>query len=246
MAFKLIIVCAALAAVSCTRLDNENRQNQKIQLEQQQEMIREQNEMIRDHQRVESQQQKDQLRDLAEQTRRQEEINRNNEQRSRNNFDNRSHGNIIFATRPQFVQVPVQYVPVTLAQPRYDYNDNVNYNFAYSVSDSNTGDHKTQRETRNGDQVQGQYTMMDSDGFKRIVDYRADDQQGFDATVRREPFNQRFVRVDESRVYAPEFFRYRQPVVQVVSTRPAAYSSTKVSRTDGDKRTEYSTSVTSN
>ncbi|XP_052870723.1 cuticle protein 8-like [Anopheles cruzii] len=64
-----------------------------------------------------------------------------------------------------------------------------NYEFSYSVHDSHTGDVKSQHETRHGDQVQGQYSLLDSDGHHRIVDYTADDHNGFNAVVRREPAN---------------------------------------------------------
>lgn len=63
----------------------------------------------------------------------------------------------------------------------------VNYNFRYEVQDEHTGDIKSQHETRNGDVVSGSYELIDSDGFKRIVDYTADDIHGFNAVVRREP-----------------------------------------------------------
>ncbi|XP_052895531.1 cuticle protein 8-like [Anopheles moucheti] len=62
-----------------------------------------------------------------------------------------------------------------------------NYEFSYSVHDSHTGDVKSQHETRHGDQVQGQYSLLDADGHQRIVDYTADDHNGFNAVVRREP-----------------------------------------------------------
>ncbi|KAK9873785.1 hypothetical protein WA026_002142 [Henosepilachna vigintioctopunctata] len=61
------------------------------------------------------------------------------------------------------------------------------YDFGYSVSDPYTGDHKSQFETRRGDAVQGQYSLADSDGTQRIVDYTADDVNGFNAIVRKEP-----------------------------------------------------------
>ena len=57
------------------------------------------------------------------------------------------------------------------------------------MHDSHTGDVKSQHETRHGDQVQGQYSLLDADGHQRIVDYTADDHNGFNAVVRREPAN---------------------------------------------------------
>lgn len=61
------------------------------------------------------------------------------------------------------------------------------YEFAYEVNDEYTGDIKSQKESRNGDQVVGQYMLVDADGYRRIVDYSADDKTGFNALVRREP-----------------------------------------------------------
>ncbi|KAG6441191.1 cuticle protein 7-like [Manduca sexta] len=61
--------------------------------------------------------------------------------------------------------------------------DNANYNFAYQVNDAHTGDIKSQHETRRGDTVSGQYTLVQPDGVRRTVDYRADDHSGFTATV---------------------------------------------------------------
>lgn len=61
------------------------------------------------------------------------------------------------------------------------------YSFAYDVQDALSGDVKSQQETRDGDQVQGQYSLNDADGYRRIVDYKADGERGFSAVVRREP-----------------------------------------------------------
>ncbi|CAK1602731.1 unnamed protein product [Parnassius mnemosyne] len=59
--------------------------------------------------------------------------------------------------------------------------------FAYDVADPNTGDFKSQVETRVGGTVKGQYSLLDADGTKRTVDYAADDVNGFNAVVRKDP-----------------------------------------------------------
>ncbi|KAL0895117.1 hypothetical protein ABMA27_013573 [Loxostege sticticalis] len=59
--------------------------------------------------------------------------------------------------------------------------------FSYGVSDPHTGDVKSQHETRVGDSVRGQYSLLDSDGTKRTVDYAADAHSGFNAVVRKDP-----------------------------------------------------------
>uniref|UniRef100_A0A6P7FV84 Cuticle protein-like n=1 Tax=Diabrotica virgifera virgifera TaxID=50390 RepID=A0A6P7FV84_DIAVI len=61
------------------------------------------------------------------------------------------------------------------------------YDFGYAVNDPNTGDSKSQQESRRGDVVQGSYSVVDADGTKRTVDYTADDHNGFNAVVRKEP-----------------------------------------------------------
>lgn len=62
-----------------------------------------------------------------------------------------------------------------------------NYSYGYSVRDDWSGDWKSQHESRHGDRVRGQYRMLESDGTERIVDYSADERNGFKAIVRNEP-----------------------------------------------------------
>lgn len=52
------------------------------------------------------------------------------------------------------------------------------YEFEYSVSDQKTGDHKTHRESRDGDRVRGEYSLVEPDGSLRKVEYDADDHNG--------------------------------------------------------------------
>ncbi|KAL4712999.1 hypothetical protein ACJJTC_012069 [Scirpophaga incertulas] len=59
--------------------------------------------------------------------------------------------------------------------------------FAYDVADPHTGDYKNQVETRVGGTVYGQYSLQDADGTRRTVDYAADDINGFNAVVRKDP-----------------------------------------------------------
>ncbi|KAH0545811.1 hypothetical protein KQX54_003141 [Cotesia glomerata] len=61
------------------------------------------------------------------------------------------------------------------------------YNFNYDVQDATTGDFKSQYESRDGDSVQGSYSLLESDGTRRTVDYTADGINGFNAVVRKEP-----------------------------------------------------------
>ncbi|CAB3243102.1 unnamed protein product [Arctia plantaginis] len=63
----------------------------------------------------------------------------------------------------------------TYAHPKYD--------FAYSVADPHTGDHKSQHESRDGDSVHGYYSLLQPDGSVRKVEYNADAHNGFNAVV---------------------------------------------------------------
>uniref|UniRef100_A0ABD2X415 Cuticle protein n=1 Tax=Trichogramma kaykai TaxID=54128 RepID=A0ABD2X415_9HYME len=87
--------------------------------------------------------------------------------------------------------VPLSYhaqpqIITKVLQPE-PYDAHPQYSFAYNVHDPHTGDVKSQHESRDGDQVQGSYSLIESDGTKRIVDYTADAHNGFNAVVRKEP-----------------------------------------------------------
>ncbi|CAH2107170.1 unnamed protein product [Euphydryas editha] len=71
-------------------------------------------------------------------------------------------------------------IPVLLAN-----NDEARgYQYAYAVYDDQTGDKKTQSERSDGSVVQGQYSFIQPDGYRRVVVYTADDLKGFNAVVR--------------------------------------------------------------
>ncbi|XP_014368513.2 larval cuticle protein A2B-like [Papilio machaon] len=83
--------------------------------------------------------------------------------------------------------VILAFVAATQASILATSQDNDYTSFAYDVADPNTGDYKSQVESRIGGTVKGQYSLIDPDGTKRIVDYTADDINGFNAVVRKEP-----------------------------------------------------------
>lgn len=60
------------------------------------------------------------------------------------------------------------------------------YAFSYGVKDSLSGDDKSQHETRDGDVVKGQYSLVEADGTRRVVDYTADPINGFNAVVSKQ------------------------------------------------------------
>lgn len=69
---------------------------------------------------------------------------------------------------------------------QYEEHAPANYQFEYSVHDAHTGDVKQQQETRQGDSVQGSYSLVEPDGHRRVVHYTADAHSGFNAVVERQ------------------------------------------------------------
>lgn len=135
---------------------------------------------------------------------------------------------------PVYHDAPVAYSrPVAYTSPVAngveEYDAHPQYSFAYDVQDGLTGDSKSQQESRDGDVVQGSYSVVDPDGTKRIVDYTADPLNGFNAVVRKEAIG---VNVDASvvaKVSAP--VTYAAPVAKVASVihaAPVAYSSAPI------------------
>lgn len=70
---------------------------------------------------------------------------------------------------------------------RTDYDPHPQYTFAYDIRDTLTGDAKSQQESRDGDVVQGSYSLVEPDGTVRTVLYAADPVNGFNAVVQRSP-----------------------------------------------------------
>lgn len=79
--------------------------------------------------------------------------------------------------------------PAILKTPVYaktiEYDAPAQYDFSYAVHDEHTGDIKSQQESRKGDAVHGSYSLIDADGYKRTVEYTADDHNGFNAVVHK-------------------------------------------------------------
>ena len=88
---------------------------------------------------------------------------------------------VSYAAGPTIAIAPIA---IARAEP---YDAHPRYSFGYDVQDHLTGDFKNQHETRDGDVVKGSYSLLESDGTRRIVDYTADDINGFNAVVRKEP-----------------------------------------------------------
>ncbi|XP_026272365.1 larval cuticle protein A2B-like [Frankliniella occidentalis] len=78
--------------------------------------------------------------------------------------------------------------PALVAAPAVEpYDPHPRYSYSYGVSDPTTGDSKSQSEVRDGDVVKGQYSLVEPDGTRRVVDYVADPINGFNAVVRKDP-----------------------------------------------------------
>ncbi|KAK9884869.1 hypothetical protein WA026_009095 [Henosepilachna vigintioctopunctata] len=96
------------------------------------------------------------------------------------------------------------------------YDPNPQYSYGYDVQDGLTGDSKSQHESRNGDVVEGQYSVVDPDGTLRTVDYTADPIHGFNAVVHKQPLGAKVV----AKVAAP--VAYAAPVAKIAA--PIAYA----------------------
>ncbi|XP_017954720.1 cyclic nucleotide-gated cation channel beta-1 [Drosophila navojoa] len=64
-----------------------------------------------------------------------------------------------------------------------DYVARPEYSFAYGIEDGEARVLQNRKETRNGDEVRGVYSVVDPDGTLRVVKYTADDANGFQAEV---------------------------------------------------------------
>ncbi|VVC93499.1 unnamed protein product [Leptidea sinapis] len=65
----------------------------------------------------------------------------------------------------------LSHAPIAIAREHVEDQAPAHYEFSYSVEDPHTGDHKSQHESREGDVVQGQYSLVQPDGvLKEIKD----------------------------------------------------------------------------
>ncbi|XP_058797080.1 cuticle protein 21-like [Phymastichus coffea] len=64
----------------------------------------------------------------------------------------------------------------------HDYMAHPKYQFSYGVEDHHTGDFHSQKETRDGHSVSGEYSIAEPGGGLRVVSYHAD-KDGFHAVV---------------------------------------------------------------
>jgi hypothetical protein len=94
-----------------------------------------------------------------------------------------------------------------------DYDPNPPYSYAYDIQDALTGDSKSQHESRDGDVVQGSYSLVEPDGTVRTVDYTADPVNGFNAVVHKTPLTAPVAKVAAPVAYAaPAVARVAAPL----------------------------------
>ncbi|KAI4490401.1 hypothetical protein M0802_010672 [Mischocyttarus mexicanus] len=126
-----------------------------------------------------------------------------------------------------YASAPVAVAPVAKAVVAKavdaDYDPHPQYSYAYDVQDSLTGDSKSQHETRDGDVVEGSYSLIEADGSRRTVDYSADPVNGFNAVVRKEPAS-----VAVKAVAAAPVTHVAAPVVHAAPLAYAAHVATPV------------------
>lgn len=120
-------------------------------------------------------------------------------------------------------------LPVKSSGSDDTFDSHPRYSFGYDVQDSETGDIKSQSESRDGDVVQGQYSVNDADGYKRTVEYTADDVHGFNAVVRREPLSSAAALVVKP-VVAPKVQFQQKPLKKLPALKPLSQASAVVHR----------------
>ncbi|XP_061391600.1 larval cuticle protein A2B-like [Musca vetustissima] len=134
----------------------------------------------------------------------------------------------------------VPATPLAAVAKVEEYDPHPQYSYGYDVKDAISGDSKTAVETRDGGFVQGQYSLNDADGYRRIVDYTSDPINGFNAVVRREPLVAAVAAapVVKAAVAAPFTYAAAAPVVKAAYATapftyaaPAAYAAAPVVKT---------------
>ncbi|KAF2903242.1 hypothetical protein ILUMI_02938 [Ignelater luminosus] len=142
------------------------------------------------------------------------------------------------AAAPAYARVaaPVAYAapaiakvaaPVAYAAPAAkveEYDPHPQYSYAYDIQDGLTGDSKSQHEVRDGDVVQGSYSVIDPDGTKRTVEYTADPHNGFNAVVHKEPLGVAVKAVAPVAKVAAAPVAYAAPAIAKYAAAPVAYA----------------------
>nr|CAD7458193.1 unnamed protein product [Timema tahoe] len=120
---------------------------------------------------------------------------------------------LAYAAAPALAARPLAYAAapaVAKVAVDTDFDPNPSYSYAYDIQDALTGDSKGQQESRQGDVVQGSYSLTEPDGTRRTVEYTADPVNGFNAVVHKTPL--------------------AAPVAKVAVAAPVAYAAPAVAK----------------
>jgi len=113
-----------------------------------------------------------------------------------------------------FARAPIAVAKAVAVQPE-PYDPHPQYNYGYSVSDGLTGDSKSAHESRDGDVVKGQYSLVEPDGAILTVTDTADPIRGFNAVVERSA---------PTAVVAKAAVPVARAIAPVAVARPVAYA----------------------
>ena len=126
---------------------------------------------------------------------------------------------------PALAHAPLAYAAPAVAKVAApvavdtDYDPHPQYSYAYDIQDHLTGDSKSQHESRDGDVVQGSYSLVEPDGTRRTVEYTADPHNGFNAVVHKEALAAPVAKVAAPVAYAAP--AYAKAVAPVAYAAPA-------------------------
>ncbi|KAI8119567.1 Pupal cuticle protein Edg-84A [Lucilia cuprina] len=133
----------------------------------------------------------------------------------------------VYQPAPAPTTVVKSFAPIAYAHPQpilakhhdEQYDPHRQYKFAYEINDEHTGDNHSHQEERDGDIVHGEYSLIDADGFRRVVQYSVDPHSGFNAVVNRIPLDQH-VKTVVKQVAAPVHYVASVPTKTVVKQYP--------------------------
>ncbi|XP_075148433.1 larval cuticle protein A2B-like [Haematobia irritans] len=152
----------------------------------------------------------------------------------------------VYHAAPTTVVKTVAPVAHVAAHPVYakaddEFDPHPQYKYGYGVNDAVSGDSKSQVEERDGDVVRGEYSLIDADGFKRTVQYTADDVNGFNAVVHREPLVAKAaVAASVAHYSAPAVVKTVAPVAHYAAPAYTTYSAPAVVKSVAPAYTTYS------
>ena len=139
---------------------------------------------------------------------------------------------------PALAAAPIAYAAPAVAKVAApvavdtDYDPHPQYSYAYDIQDALTGDSKSQHESRDGDVVQGSYSLVEPDGTVRTVEYTADPVNGFNAVVHKTPLTAPVAKVAAPVAYAAPAYAapaYAAPAFAKVAA-PVAYAAPAFAR----------------